>query len=132
MTKPPSPRASNSADSISRADGSPDQSADRTLVKAPFSIAILPPVARFTVTHIADPGIDLFATAKRLQDPLVFLKGIELAAHWTDKGLPVFNNEFHTIAGREADVLTDFLRYGHLAFTTNGAGIFHPYSHSLQ
>src|SRR5207244_9065513 len=33
--------------------------------QAPFSIAILPPVARFTVTHIADPGIDLFATAKR-------------------------------------------------------------------
>src|SRR5437016_14492584 len=96
--------------------------------QAPFSIAILPPVARFTVTHIADPGIDLFATAKRLQDPLVFLKGIELAAHWTDKGLALFNNEFHTIAGREADALTDFLRYGHLAFTTNGAGIFHLYS----
>src|SRR5438105_2662952 len=44
--------------------------------QAPFSIAILPPVARFTVTHIADPGIDLFATAKRLQDPLYFSKGL--------------------------------------------------------
>src|SRR5438046_10703420 len=95
--------------------------------QAPFSIAILPPVARFTVTHIADPGIDLFATAKRLQDPLVFLKGIELAAHWTDKGLPVFNNEFHTIAGREADALTDSLRHEHLAITINCAGVCQPY-----
>src|SRR5437667_5928205 len=86
--------------------------------QAPFSIAILPPVARFTVTHIADPGIERFATAERLQDSLVFLKGIERAAHWTDKGFTVFYNEFHTIAGREADALTDFLRYGHLAFTT--------------
>src|SRR5438034_2595041 len=91
---------------------SPTRARTQHWCQARFSIAILPPVARFTVTHIADPGIDLFATAKRLQDPLVFLKGIELAAHWTDKGLPVFNNEFHTIAGREADALTDFLRYG--------------------
>src|SRR5256885_12821822 len=100
--------------------------------QGPYSIAILPPVARFTVTHIADRGIDLFATAKRLQDPLVFLKGIDFAAHWTDKGLAVFNNEFHTIAGRKTDAVTDFLRYGNLAFTANGAGIFHPYSHSLD
>src|SRR5947207_15414248 len=117
----------------------PTRARTEHLCQARFSIAILPPVARFTVTHIADPGIDLFATAKRLQDPLVFLKGIELAAHWTDKGLALFNNEFHTIAGREAVALTDFLRYGHLAFTTihlafttNGSGIFHLYSDSLK
>jgi hypothetical protein len=61
MTRPPSARALNSADSISRAD-----------------VAILPALTSLTATHIADPGIDLFATAKRLQDPLVFLKGIDL------------------------------------------------------
>src|SRR5256885_11936996 len=99
MTKPPSPRAQTAP------IRSPARMAHRIehWCQAPFSIAILPPVARFTVTHIADPGIDLFATAKRLQDPLVFLKGIDFAAHWTDKGLAVFNNEFHTIAGRKAD-----------------------------
>src|SRR2546427_1941635 len=110
---------------------SPTRARTQHWCQARFSIAILPPVARFTVTHIADPGINLFATAKRLQDPLVFLKGIELAAHWTDKGLALFNNEFHTIAGREADAVTDFLRHGNLAFTANGAGIFHLYSHSF-
>src|SRR2546427_13026172 len=100
--------------------------------QAPFSIAILPPVARFTVTHIADPGIDLFATAKRLQDHLVFLKGIDFAAHWTDKDLAVFNNEFHTIADRKTDAVTDLLRYANLAFTANGARIFHLYPDSLK
>ena len=89
--------------------------------------------------RFSDEQFKLGHYPKRLQDPLVFLKGIELAAHWTDKGLALFNNEFHTIAGREADALTDFLRYGHLAFTTshlafttNGAGIFHLYSDSLK
>src|SRR5438552_19052430 len=97
----------------------PTRARTQHLCQARFSIAILPPAARFTVTHIADPGIDLFATAKRTQDPLVFLKRIELAAHWKDKGLAVFNNEFHTIAGSEPDPLTDFPRYGRSARTTN-------------
>src|SRR5438094_9022344 len=96
----------------------PTRARTQHLCQARFSIAILPPVARFTVTHIADAGIDLLATEKRLQDPLVFLKGIELAAHCTYKGLTLFNNEFHTISGREADAITDFLSYGHLASTT--------------
>src|SRR5438045_8100355 len=102
----------------------PTRARTQHLCQARFSIAILPPVARFTVTHIADPGIDLFATAKRLQDPLLFLKGIDFAAHWTDKGLAVFNNEFHTIADREADALTVFLRYVHLPFAITVAWIF--------
>src|SRR5438309_11171496 len=96
----------------------PTRARTQHLCQARFSIAILPPVARFTVTHIADPGIERFATAERLQDSLVFLKGIERAAHWTDKGFTVFYNGFHTIAGRDADALTAFLRYSHLDYTT--------------
>src|SRR2546425_126154 len=110
---------------------SPTRARTQHWCQARFSIAILPPVARFTVTHIADPGINLFATAKRLQDPLVFLKGIELAAHWRDRGLALLNNKFPTIAGREADAVRVFLRHVNLPFTANGAEIFHLSSPSF-
>src|SRR5205814_9817234 len=97
----------------------PTRARTQHLCQARFSIAIPPPVARFTFTHIANPGIDLFATAKRLQDPLVFLKGIDVVAHGTDKRLAAVNTELHTIAGREADALTASRMYAHLFFITN-------------
>src|SRR5215831_18745182 len=89
-------------------------------------------VRRLLIAHIADPGVDLLAAAKRLQGSAVSLEGIALSTKRADQSLAIFDNKFNPITRGEADAAADLQRNRDLAFAANRARIpvftCHPYS----
>jgi len=135
ITSPPSICARPSNAAVPSEEGSPDQSAEMTLVSiAVPSPRLLPRSRRFSCNarllfpaHLVHPRVDLLHVPGRCagEDSGVRLKRIPAGTSAPDNDPSFFEHELNPIAGFQPKADTDLLRYSDLALAADGAGIRH-------